>query len=286
LADSVGIRVTDAAGAANAEVPVAWTALDGGKIESLGARTDSLGQAWARWTLGPRAGTQHARVQVGNPRTMPAVSLTATALPGAAAVVKVESGAGQNGAVGAVLRQAIVVRLTDGAGNPVAGAQLHVATATGSVPDTLVAADPQGRVSLKWTLAREAGSQWLELKADSGASTKVNARAMAREPANVTSVEGTAPTSAPAGRALPKPLVFSVTDAYGNTISDVPLVFTSSSGTVAPVRVMTDAHGRAATHWTLGPAIADQMVTATVRGTSIRTTLTVHAVKAVSHATR
>jgi hypothetical protein len=36
----------------------------------------------------------------------------------------------------------------------------------------------------------------------------------------------------------------------------------------------------------LGPAIADQTLTATVRGTPIRTTLTIHAVKGVSHAAR
>ena len=82
LADTTRIRVTDSTGAALDNVPVTWIPLDGGTIEALAPRTGSHGEAWARWTLGPRAGKQRARVQVGNPRTMPAFTISAIALRG------------------------------------------------------------------------------------------------------------------------------------------------------------------------------------------------------------
>jgi len=277
LAAPVGIRVTDSSGAAVADVPVAWTALDGGAVEALAPRTDSLGQAWARWTLGRRAGPQRARVQVGNPRTMPPLTLAATALPGPVASATIESGADQAGAAGAALRRPIVARLADSAGNVVAGAAVRVVPTSGSVPDTLPVADEKGRVSLAWTLGREAGQQWLELRPGDGPAVRVGARARPLEPANV--APSGAPRSGPAGRALPKPVAFVVTDAYGNAIPDVQVAFAATAGSVAPVRVMTDEKGEAATHWTLGSAAGEDTLTATVRGTAVKGAAVVRAVR-------
>jgi hypothetical protein len=70
-----------------------------------------------------------------------------------------------------------------------------------------------------------------------------------------------------------------VTDAYGNAIPDVQVVFTATSGSVAPVRVMTDASGQAATRWTLGSRIGEDTLTATVRGTSVTGSVAVRAAK-------
>ncbi len=277
LAEPVGIRVTDSAGAAVADVPVAWMTPDGGKLEALAPRTDSLGEARARWTLGRRAGTQRARVQVGNPRTMPPFTVTAAALPASAVAVTVESGADQDGAVGAQLRQPIVARLTDADGNDATGATLHAVAHGGSVPDTFLAADPRGRVSLRWTLGRQAGQQWLELRTGKGAPVRVAARAHPMAPANV--VPGSAPRSAPAGRALSRPVVFTVTDAYGNPNADVEVVLAASAGSVGRSRIMTDAKGQAAAHWTLGSASGEQTLTATVLGTGVKGSVVVRAAR-------
>ena len=276
LAAPVGVRVTDAHGAALADVPVAWTTADGG-IDALGARTDSLGQAWARWTLAVRAGTQRARVQVGNPRTMPPFAVTATAFPGSAAAAVIESGAAQQGPVGATLRRPIVARLTDKDGNAAAGASVRVIAGSGSVPDTLLMADAHGRVTVRWTLGRQAGTQALEFRAGAGAPARVTATARPLEPANI--APGAAPRSGSAGRALPRPIVFTVTDAYGNAIGDVQVVFASSAGSVAPARVMTDARGQAATRWTLGSQPGDQALRAMVRGTPAKDSVVVRAVR-------
>ena len=56
LADPVTVRVTDTSGVAMVDVPVAWSAGDDGSIVAAESRTDSLGEARARWTLGDRSG--------------------------------------------------------------------------------------------------------------------------------------------------------------------------------------------------------------------------------------
>src|SRR4030095_9679197 len=71
LPEPVVVRVTDSLGRALADLPVAWSSLDGGAISAQAMRTDSLGEARATWKLGTKAGRQRARVQVGNARTMP-----------------------------------------------------------------------------------------------------------------------------------------------------------------------------------------------------------------------
>ena len=106
---------------------------------------------------------------------------------------------------------------------------------------------------------------------------RVSARAHPLEPANI--VAGGSPRSAPAGRALPRPVVFTVTDAYGNPISDVQVGFAATSGSVGPVRVMTDAKGQAATRWTLGSAAGEQTLTATVRRTAVTASVVLRAVR-------
>jgi len=53
------------------------------------------------------------------------------------------------------------------------------------------------------------------------------------------------------------------------------VVFTVGAGTLSVARGATDDAGRASTRWTPGTAAGDQVVTATLRGTSTRVTHTV-----------
>jgi hypothetical protein len=276
IGDPITIRVTDSAGAALADLPVAWAVGDGGLMAEYDARTDSLGQARARWRLGKRAGLQAARALVGNPRTMPAFVVTAVAHPGAPAAAEVVSGAGQTGDVGAELKKPIVVRIVDAAGNPVPGATLLARAAAGSVSDTLPSTDSTGRVSIRWKLGRMAGAQHLRLRLDDADTTlTVAARARSLAPANLALESPSGP--APAGRPLVKPVVVLVTDAYGNPVSDRPVRFSVRGGRAAPERVMTDAAGRASTRWTLGAKPGEQLLEASIG--SLRDTATVVARK-------
>ncbi|HET8623146.1 MAG TPA: hypothetical protein VFM14_06255 [Gemmatimonadales bacterium] len=277
ITEWVTIRVTDSAGAALADLPVTWVVGDGGLMAEYDARTDSLGRARARWRLGNRAGLQGARALVGNPRTMPAFVVTAVAHAGAPAVVRVVSGAGQNGSVGTELKQPIVARIVDQSGNPVPGAALVVRPLSGSVADTIVASDSSGRATVRWTLGRTAGVQRIMLRLED-ADTTVDLAAQARPLAPANLVFETMPPSGSAARKLAKPLAVVVTDAYGNPVSDRSVRFAPRAGRVAPERVMTDARGRAQTSWTLGSKPGEQTLEASIG--SLRDTATVVARKA------
>jgi hypothetical protein len=274
IGEPVVIRVTDSAGTAMADLPVAWTVGDGGLMAEYDARTDSLGQARARWRLGKRAGLHAARAVVGNPRTMPAFVVTAWAHAGAPAAARVVSGGGQTGDVGSELQKPIVVRIADANGNPVPGAALVVRPAAGSVADTIASSDSTGRISIRWTLGRTAGTQRLLLRLEDADTTiDLSARARPLAPANL-AFDGAPATGAPA-RALAKPLAVVVTDAYGNPVPDRPVRFAAKAGRVAPERVMTDARGRAQTRWTLGARAGEQLLEASVGGAALRDTAVV-----------
>ena len=119
------------------------------------------------------------------------------------------------------------------------------------------------------TIGFEMLPQALELATGSGQPLRVSARALPLEAANVavTSV----PATAVANRPLAQPIVATVSDAYGNPIPDVQVVFGVSAGSAAPLRVMTNAKGQASTKWTPGAKAGEQTLTATVRGTTVRT---------------
>ncbi len=59
----------------------------------------------------------------------------------------------------------------------------------------------------------------------------------------------------------------------------VQVVFNATGGSPNPSRVMTDAKGQAATHWTLGSAAGDETITAVVKGTGVSASGTVRATK-------
>ncbi len=58
--------------------------------------------------------------------------------------------------------------------------------------------------------------------------------------------------SAPAGGALPDPLVVQVTDAFGNPISGVEIAWAADAGSVTPSATVTGADGLVSAERTLG----------------------------------
>lgn len=181
LPEPVAIRVADTSGAALADLPVSWSTLDHGSIVALDARTDSLGMAHARWTLGPRAGRQRLRVQVGNPRTLPPLTLVALARPGTPRELRVLQGDHQTGPAGAALGRPIVLAALDSLGNGVPGLALHLTASPGQVADSLPLTDASGRVSLRWTLGPHSGSQALVARMATGRA-KLTVTAEAKAP--------------------------------------------------------------------------------------------------------
>ncbi|HSQ32949.1 MAG TPA: Ig-like domain-containing protein [Gemmatimonadaceae bacterium] len=273
--DPVGIRVTDAMGRLLAGVPVTWTALDGGSGQGLTVRTDSAGEARARWVLGGRAGTQHIRAQVGTGRSVPPLMISATVLPGAPRGVTVVSGDRQEGRVGAQLPKSVVLRVVDSTGNPVADVPLALAISAGALADSSVRTDSTGTVSLRWHLGRDIGSYTLSARVagnDHTSPAVVTAKANPGAPELLTLDA----SSAKANRgALERSVVAIVKDVYGNPIPEAALRFTTTTGAVSPARAVSDAKGRARVTWKLSPKSIEHQLTASVRGSDVKETLRV-----------
>ncbi|HET7039583.1 MAG TPA: Ig-like domain-containing protein [Gemmatimonadales bacterium] len=283
LGAPVAIRVTDSAGAALSDLPVAWTALDGSAVQPLAPRTDSLGQASAHWTLGPRTGPQRLRVQVGNPRTLPPVTVVTTALPAPPAALALASGAGQRGTVGLPLAKPVVVTVRDAQGNPVPGVPVTARAVQGSVADSAILTDARGRAAIQWSLGRAAGRHRLELRV-AGVDTVVAVTALARPGAPANLAFRDPPARGTTG--TPLRLSAAVSDAYGNPVSDALVVFGAAGGSLSATRVMSDTTGAAATRWTAPATPGEQTLTATLRGTTIRATHTVRVIAPAATRTR
>jgi hypothetical protein len=159
LADSVSIRVTDSAGRVLPDVPVRWTAVDGGAVEEASGRTDSLGVATVHWTLAKRTGTQRLRAQVGLSPGLGIAPLTinASALAGAPASVVLVSGGNQRASAGSELSKPLVFRVADENGSGVADAVLILAPSGGTIADTLLTTDSVGIARTRWTMGHSAG---------------------------------------------------------------------------------------------------------------------------------
>ncbi|HEX9632074.1 MAG TPA: Ig-like domain-containing protein [Gemmatimonadales bacterium] len=269
LTDPVVVRVADSTGTALPDIPVVWSALDRGSVEPLGTRTDSMGEAGVRWTLGPRAGPQRLRIQVGNARTIPPVTIIAAARPSAPAQLVVVSGQGQSGTVGARLGKAVILGVRDAHGNGVPGVPLAVKAVQGAVTDSAPVTDATGHVALRWDLGPRAGPQALEVRL-AGVDTLVRATARARPGAAANVAFQAPPARATAGTRIR--LAALVTDAYGNPVGNAVVVFSAGAGTFTASRVATDTAGRALTRWTPGAAPREQSLTVTIRGTAIKTT--------------
>jgi hypothetical protein len=169
-----------------------------------------------------------------------------------------------------------VVRVADRFDNPVAGVTVIFEPGAGSVSDSIAATDSAGRATIRWTLGAAVGAQKLVARvADVGKPAEVLATATVGKVAKA--AFGAPPAGPSVSRALaPQPAV-TITDAMGNPIAGATVVFATTTGTVSPATVKTDAKGRAATKWTLGAKAGVQRLSATVRGTTIKATLEVKA---------
>jgi hypothetical protein len=271
LADSAAIRVTDSSGRALPDVPVRWTLIDGGSVQATSPRTDSLGVASARWTLARKTGLQRLRAQVGvaSGLGIPPVTISAAALPGAAAAIIAVSGDAQRARAGADLPRSVVLRAVDENGSGVAGAVLGLAPSGGTLADSALTTDSLGYARTQWTMGHSAGDYTLAVHVEGVKKLlKIVARATPAAAANLAfdDVPGEKHSRESAKR---KRLLAVVTDVYGNPVPDARLNFAVKSGTVSPARVVSDAKGRAALTWKLGSAPGEQTLTGVVRGTDV-----------------
>lgn len=271
LQDSVSIRVTDSAGRVLPDVPVRWTAVDGGSVEDASGRTDSLGVATVHWTLAKKTGTQRLRAQVGASSGLGIAPLTinAAALAGAPASVALVSGGNQRASAGAELAKPLVFRVADENGSGVADAMLILAPSGGTIADTLLTTDSVGVARTRWTMGHSAGEYVVGVHVEGVKKLlKVTAKATPSAAANLAFDD--APGEKRGKEVVRSKKLFAlVTDIYGNPVPEAKVTFATKSGTVTPTRAVSDSHGRTALTWRLGSKPGEQVLTGTVRGTDV-----------------
>ena len=189
-----------------------------------------------------------------------------------ASIVLVQ-GDGQTGRVGEMLPQPIVLQVADGTGRPVAGTTI-VIQLDGADPDPdTVVTETDGRASVDVQLGPVVGSAQgvakvlvPENQAPVEVGFTVNAVAAS---ANGIALESGNDQSAPAGTALPGPLVVRVADAFGNPIPGVAVTWTPvGGGSVSETATVSDAAGHASVTRTLGSTAGSQSTLASADGLS------------------
>ena len=273
LPDSVAIRVTDSTGRGLADIPVRWTVDDGGSVDALAARTDSLGMIRARWTLARKTGAQSLRAHVGaasGARGIAPVVIRAMALAGAPTALVLVSGDAQRGAAGAALAKPIMIRVEDANGSGVAGTVVQLAPSNGVVAENALTTNERGLVTVRWTMGRSAGAHSLVVRVDGLTKpTKASARATPAAPANLSFDDAPEPAPAAKSKTKRRYLFAVVTDVYGNVVPDARISFATKSGSVTPARAVSDARGRTALTWTPGAKPGEQTLTGAVRSTDV-----------------
>ena len=270
LPDLVAIRVTDSTGRVLPDVPVRWTLVDGGSLDSASSRTDSLGVASAHWILARKTGTQRLRAQVGvgSGLGIPPVTMSATALAGAATSIVATAGDSQKAMAGVQLAKALVFRVADANGSGVGGIVLTLSPSGGTLADTSLTTDSLGVARTHWTMGHTAGDYSLAVRAEGVKKpVKLTAKATPAPAANLAFDD--APVDKRARDPKMKKLFAVVTDVYGNPVSDARVNFSTKAGVVTPSRAVSDAHGRAALTWKLGSKPGEQTLRGVVKGTDV-----------------
>jgi hypothetical protein len=191
------------------------------------------------------------------------------------ASLQIVSGDVQVAVVGTELSAALVVRVLDAAGAPVAGQAINfrVVAGGGTTFAGVGTTNSNGMAQERWTMGTAAGPQRLEARAvDSATGVAIvygtfTATAVAGPPVGITVVSGDG-QSGPRSTALASPIVVRLADSYGNPVlsAAVSFVVTSGGGVASPATVATDSTGTASTTWTLGVQNGAQALEAQVTG--------------------
>ncbi len=248
----------------------------GGSVTGSGATTNAEGIATVgSWQLGPNVGANRLTALAvfngvqGNP-----VEFTATAAAGPANRVTALTATTINQVVGTNVSPLPSVRVTDAAGNPVAGVQVTFAGSTGStVNGTTKQTSADGVATVDgWLLGSTVQNYTLTATVQGILTPTVfTATTRASAAASVIAVAGNAQTAF-VGRPVDIEPSVRVNDAFGNPISGAEVVFTvvAGGGSAVARTQITNAAGVATVGgWTLGETPGANTLRATVTGTGI-----------------
>src|SRR3954467_15745157 len=232
--------------------------LGDGQVDPGTGTTNADGEVSAQLKLGSQVGdmTGKAQVPVADGAAPIEAPFVATALPANASGIAMVDGDGQSGAVGSQLANPLVVKVTDGFGNPISGVTVHwSAEGQGSVSDDNTVTGDNGQTSITRTLGPNAGQQTTLASAEdlAGSPVSFTSTATAGNASRIEIVSGDGQEAA-AGTQLPQELVVRVLDQDGNPVTDRPVqwVIGIGGGSVNPETSQTNGQGQASTHWILG----------------------------------
>lgn len=179
LGQPLVVRVTDAHGNPAPGVTVSFTVTSGGgSVGAASAATDAQGMASTTQVLGRQVG---AHVVTASAPGLPPVGFTAIAQAGPPAAIAKVAGDNQQGRAGSAVPVPPSVLVTDAAGNPVSGATVTFAVASGggSVTGAAATTGANGRATVgSWTLGA-AGTNTLTASAGPAGTVTFTATATA-----------------------------------------------------------------------------------------------------------
>ena len=188
--------------------------------------------------------------------------------PIVATAIAIVSGQGQSGTIGSALPNPFVVKVTNAAGNGIAGIAVSWNRTAGSgTPATATSTtDAQGNASFQYTLGSTPGAETIVASAV-GLTATFNVTAVAAGPAAITMVSGNAQTDSVL-KELPLPFVVKVTDASGNPVNGATVSWTRTGGFGTPANATstTNAAGLASLVYRLGDVGGADTVVASVSG--------------------
>jgi uncharacterized protein with beta-barrel porin domain len=263
-------------GAAASGITINWAVTSGSATLSASSSvTDVAGNAQVGLTAGAIAGPVTVTgTRADDPTATVTFNATVSALP----VLAIVSGDGQSGMTSTVADLPLVVSLTDGLGNPIAGQTVNWAiSGAGTLSGNSSVTDAAGHAQVTLTFAASAGAITVTAST-AGGPAPVNFTATAVSGSiGIASGDG---QTGPINSTLPLPLKVVVNPpapapvgggrVRPDALNGVPVTFTvtSGGGSVSQTTVMTDVNGEASTVFTLGPTPGLQTVSAAVAGGS------------------
>ncbi|HEV2401092.1 MAG TPA: Ig-like domain-containing protein [Candidatus Sulfotelmatobacter sp.] len=233
----------------------------GGVFGSPTAITGSNGVASSTYTLpsAPKTISVSATSSGYNAATLTETSVSSVS------IITVVSGAKQTGTVGTPLPQALVVRAKNSAGKIVTGVPITFsdANAGGNFSPNPAITGSTGQASTTYTLPTVSKS--ISVTASYGSvQTGMSEKAVAAAPKTLAIVSGNNQSANP-NTLLPKKLVVSVKDQYGNPVTNLTVNFTDNGagGTFSTTTPVTNNSGQASVTYTTGSTAGTVTISAT-----------------------
>jgi hypothetical protein len=233
----------------------------GGVFSNPTATTGSNGVATTTYTLPT---TPRTVTITGSSAGYASATFSETSVVGPVASIALISGSKQTGTVATTLPNPIIVRAKDAVGNVVPGASIAFTDGVGGTfsPNPGITGT-NGETSVMYTLPTVAKA--LSVTASNGTvSLKISENSVAANPALVNILQGNNQSAHPNNR-LPKALIVSVTDQYGNGLKGLTLAFSDNGagGTFSNPNPVTGTTGQVSVTYTTGPAKGTVTINAT-----------------------